>query len=632
MIFNVVDAEMNGLHEATSIHCISYQTFEYNKLIKKGSLRTYPEMVEFLLGCENIVGHNFVDFDKPVIEKILGIVIPGNIIDSLALSYYLFPFRPKHGLESWGITFGNHKVEIEDWVGLSQEEYVRRCEIDVEINSKLFLVAFNYLFDLYGNIEEVMGISLYVSFKMECLKDQREVGIPLNIEKTQNHLNTLLPIFEEKIRILQEVMPAHLGKLVKKKPTKMFTKDGGMSQAGIKWITYITENNLPHTTTEIRDKPNPNSVPQLKAWLFILGWEPMTFKTSDATKEEVPQINLPFGQGLCPSVSMLFEVEEDLIELDNFFKVRHRIGIFNGYLETVVDGKVVAGAAGFTNTMRMTHKKPIANLPKPGVYYGYEIRECLEIPDDSYMMIGSDVSGLEDNTKQHYIYPYDPQYVEDMRVPGFDPHIDIGVLAGLITKEEEELFKELDGKEDLSGYSADILAIFASTKKKRGVSKVTNFSATYGAGPPKISKAAKIPLAKGEELHTIYWKRNWAVKEVAKACTVKVVNGQKWLLNPVSGFWLYLKAEKDRFSTLNQNTGVFVFDSWVHIVRQKLKPLGIKICLQYHDEILLYFKKIHEDIVVKILKESMDEVNKKLKLNVDISVSVDKGTNYAECH
>lgn len=305
------------------------------------------------------------------------------------------------------------------------------------------------------------------------------------------------------------------------------------------------------------------------------------------------------------------------------------------------------------------------NLPKPGVYYGKEVREVLTIPDDEYIMCGSDVSGLEDNTKQHYIFFHDPDYVTQMRVPGFDPHIDIGVLAGLITEEEEELFKKIEA---MSDEEKKILpeeenASYKAIKKKRSTAKSANFAATYGAGGPKIAETAKIPVSEGRRLHSIYWERNWAVKKIAADCFVKEVNytesikvkedtglldeemnpivetvrkdvvrSQKWLYNPLSGHWLFLKAEKDRFSTLNQNTGVFVFDSWVYQVRKKLKPLGIKICLQYHDEILLYFKKEYKDYVEKVLRESMKTVNDNLKLNVEIKISIDFGINYAEVH
>jgi hypothetical protein len=47
---------------------------------------------------------------------------------------------------------------------------------------------------------------------------------------------------------------------------------------------------------------------------------------------------------------------------------------------------------------------------------------------------------LEDTTKRHYIQPLDPDYVESMSVPGFDPHLTLSLLAGRITQEEYDFY------------------------------------------------------------------------------------------------------------------------------------------------------------------------------------------------
>jgi DNA polymerase I-like protein with 3'-5' exonuclease and polymerase domains len=75
-------------------------------------------------------------------------------------------------------------------------------------------------------------------------------------------------------------------------------------------------------------------------------------------------------------------------------------------------------------------------------------------------------------------------------------------------------------------------------------------------------------------------------------------------------------------------TGVFCFDSWLRNVREK----GIKIMLQYHDEIGLRLLKGQEDEVDKKLKESINQVNKQLNLNVPLSVSIQYGDTYSNIH
>jgi len=172
--------------------------------------------------------------------------------------------------------------------------------------------------------------------------------------------------------------------------------------------------------------------------------------------------------------------------------------------------------------------------------------------------------------------------------------------------------------------------IYKRIKGIRQDAKVVNFSCVYGAGPPKIAEVLKKSVAEAKILHTTYWKRNKAVKQTANSCKIKIVNNQKWLYNPISGFWMYLKADKDRFSTLNQSSGVYVFDTWLSKVRVKIYPT--LVLMQYHDELLLTCNISDKPFIDFALKESMKETNAELKLNVEINISLSWGNDYAECH
>ena len=175
-------------------------------------------------------------------------------------------------------------------------------------------------------------------------------------------------------------------------------------------------------------------------------------------------------------------------------------------------------------------------------------------------------------------------------------------------------------------------ALYNKIKEIRNLGKVVNFSSVYGAGPPKIALTTGMPLQQAKKLHKTYWDRNKAVKQVAKSAKTKttIVDGieQMWLFNPVSRFWYSLRFEKDKFSTLNQGTGVYCFDLWVREVRLS----GIKIMFQYHDEIAFHLKEFEQDIVKKKLLDSIEKVNKTVKLNVPLGVSVDFGKTYADVH
>ena len=132
------------------------------------------------------------------------------------------------------------------------------------------------------------------------------------------------------------------------------------------------------------------------------------------------------------------------------------------------------------------------------------------------------------------------------------------------------------------------------------------------------------------KLHTTYWKRNKAVKQVSASVITKTVNGNMWLYNPVSTLWYPLRYEKDIFSGLNQSTGVYCFDRYLAEVRKR----GVKISLQYHDEFMSCFNRNEttEEEVRDIVKESINTVNQSLKLNVPLGSSADFGTKYSEIH
>ena len=185
---------------------------------------------------------------------------------------------------------------------------------------------------------------------------------------------------------------------------------------------------------------------------------------------------------------------------------------------------------------------------------------------------------------------------------------------------------------------------------------LTGNSGVYGAGPATIAKNTGMSIKEARDLHKIYWERNKAVKLVSENLRVKIIfkNGNienfkiadlmnipreyqrdfnndvesMWLFNPVSKLYLPFRKIKDAFSTCNQSTGVFLFDNWIREVRKR----GVKVSLQYHDEILFYLNPEDKDKITKILLESMEVINKNIKLNVPLGCSIDFGKDYAEVH
>jgi len=664
MSYTIFDLECDGLlDEVTKLHCFCYQIYEKGILLEKGALVNSIDIITFLDKQETIIGHNIIRFDLPVLKKLLGWKKPKElkIIDTMGLSWYLYIGRKSHGLESFGEEFEVPKPKIEDWSNLTIEEYIHRCNEDVEINQILFHNQIKLLHKLYPKQEDKERIINYLNFKLDCLREQEEVKIKIDVDLLNKSLEELTSIYTEKAEILKKVMPKVYKYKEVKKPEKMTKKDGSLSEAGKKWYSLLQEQELPEdyngvvTVINKEEEPNPGSVDQVKNFLYSLGWKPNIFDK----KTKVAQI-YDDNKKVSISVKELYQLCPELENLDMMSMIRNRINTLKGFQENLDNNNFsIATAQGLTNTLRFTHKKPVANLVKVGKFYGEQIRGLITVPNDNYLFCGSDCSALEDTTKQNYMMKYDADYVKEMRTPGFDPHIDIALLSGLLSQEEVLRYKELDKKKE---QTPEEHKEFVILKNKRGIAKIGNFSMTYGAQPTTVAESINKPLEDAQKLFNIYWERNWSVKKIAEDFRVRIIfkdgsvkdyinktlidfstdkNKKRqwynfmesidsmWLLNPYSNFYYSLRKPKDAFSTGNQGLGVWCFDNFVREVRQK----GIRISLQYHDEIgFVFLKNKSKEEIVKKLKECISKVNDRLQLPIPIDISADFGVNYAQCH
>lgn len=623
MNYIVIDTESDGFaYECSKIWVLGWTEdgINYNHT---GS---YDEMRSVLSGDHKerrLVCHNAIRHDLVAINRILGLNLTYlDFVDTLPLSWTINYDRNKHGLESYGEDYGVPKPEVEDWVGLSYEEYAHRVTEDCKIGWKLWKDLERKLDILYSNDA---GTKLkyidYLNFKMDCAREQEANPVTLDLVAAEKHLAELERQRDEKYAQLAASMPKVAVRDTKSYPKKPFKADGTMSALAIKWQAFLSEQKLPLDTqsdvTYVKEyiEPNPQSDVQIKQWLTDLGWVPRTFKFDRDKKtgkeKRIPQIRYPKGHSqegeLCEEILDLAEIDPAVETLAGLSIIKHRVGFFKGFIERHREGRIVASIDGLTNTLRFQHRAPLANIPGVDKPWGKEIRSCIIAPE-GYEICGSDAVSLEDTTKRHYMQPLDPDYVAEMQQEGYDPHLSLAVFAGAMTQEQY-----VEHTTGVKKYN-DIRKPF----------KVTNYSSLYGIREKKLARDLNCSVAFAASLLDAYWKKNWAVLKIAEDCEIKYTGKSMWLKNPVSGFWYQLRNDKDRFSTLNQGTGVYCFDTWVYFVRQ----LGIIVNAQWHDEIMFYTNGGG----LNKLDEAMVLANEKLALNVPLGIDVKTGRSYADVH
>lgn len=708
----VADIETVGFLEDLSssedLHVFGYaKRSEKDGKFKLYTVRTEEEIRELLENPENvIVGHNFYLYDIPAIKIMFPkIDIKATIIDSLFLSWYIDFGRvyegKKFGLASYGEDYGVPKPEIESWTGLTYEEYAHRVKEDCKINTYLWLDQLKKLRILYKNDDtKIKGLIKFLMSKASVYQNYQDNPFTLDVEQCKRNQGLFERMMETRIKKLQEVMPKVIKKGIKTPPKEMYKKgktinkprnlkkkNGELTASGkkfityceafsldvdevssvyipskelrteaIKWLDILEKEGLPETHNEpvevvlSEEAANPQSVSQVKDWLYSHGWKPEIFQdvvNTAGEKKKVPQLKTK-SKKLCPSVLKLAEDIPEVKELTDLSLIQHRLGYFKGFLKNMnKDGTITAGIGGLTNTLRIKHRN-LVNLIKPSATYGEYVRSLLTAPEGK-VLIGSDLSSLENMVRNNFIFPIDPDYVREMDGKYFDSHLDIGVTAGLVTDAEslfyrywKEVQKNPDIKpEDIDEVTEDYLTLMEKYStdeqreelhhkldKIRSQAKIVSYSALYGVGKHKLSKELKCTVAEAETLLVAYWKRNYSVKEFASQQVIKKKLDSMWVKNPLNGYWYSLRTEKDIASTLFQGTGDYIFSLWTYFLVQA----GLKLCGGFHDECIVVTTEEEVPKVVDILKQSLDKVNKVLKLELPIGLDYKVGLTYAEVH
>ena len=96
----IFDIETDDL-DATRVWCIIAKELD-GKVYKFGP-NQIEEGINFLQNATELIGHNIIGFDLPVLQKLHNFKYTGKVIDTLVLSRLYNPIRENgHSLKTWG--------------------------------------------------------------------------------------------------------------------------------------------------------------------------------------------------------------------------------------------------------------------------------------------------------------------------------------------------------------------------------------------------------------------------------------------------------------------------------------------------------------------------------------------------
>ena len=137
------------------------------------SKNNLSELQDWLNEGHTLVMHNGICYDGEALTY-LGYDLSNNeIIDTLPLSWYLNPTKPKHGLEAWGEEFGVPKPPVYDWINGDPKVYDHRVMEDCKIQVKLWELQCKQLNNIYDTLDGKKRLIDYLMFKMELQRIQQ---------------------------------------------------------------------------------------------------------------------------------------------------------------------------------------------------------------------------------------------------------------------------------------------------------------------------------------------------------------------------------------------------------------------------------------------------------------------------
>lgn len=501
----IFDIETDALDGYTKVHSIVVRdAVEGNILASTYEEIGHDESLRLLKQASVIVGHNVINFDLPVLEKLLGFTSKANVVDTLVLSRLCYPdlrtddFKregfPKdiigsHSLKAWGHRLGILKDEFGEQADWSRwtEQMQDYCEQDTEVTRKLW----------HHLIQQ--GIS-----DRSWTLEHQVAAICRDIERSGWHFD-----ISGAERLTAHLITKRID--LKERLVKVFPPKKEVLKTKTKTIPF-----------------NPGSRLDIARGLNELyGWKPVLVTPSGQPRideEILSELKYPEAELLTEyllvvkRLGQVAEGEEAWIKLVKAGRIHGRIN------------------PGGTITGRASHARPnMAQVPASRSPYGKECRS-LFLPRRGWSLVGADASGLELRCLSHYLTSYDDGAYGKAVVSG-DIHWQNAVAFGLVpagTKRDKN-----DRKHE----------------EARNQSKTLIYAMIYGAGDQKLGSVLNEDARVGKRLRASFEKKVPAYKMLKDAVTSASKRG--YLLG-MDGRKLPIRSQHSALNTLLQSAGAVV--------------------------------------------------------------------------
>lgn len=388
-----LDIETNLAHSTIWV-CVT-QDVETGELLCHTEPSTLAPLVK---EYDQVIGHNLIGFDAPVLEKLWNIGIPkSKQVDTLVLSRLLNPQQEGgHSLKSWGVRLRNDKIDFDttDFDGGLTDEMITYCKQDVQLTTDLY----NYLMSQFGKWKH-SETSIAIEHEVAGIcREQERNGFKFNYRDATLLRAEMHDRMVEIESVVQDVFPP-------------IVEERWSEKTGKRLKDKVTVFNL-------------GSRKQIADRLQSLGWKPT--KLTEKGQPIVDETTLE---------SLEFKEAQLIAE---YLMLQKRVGLIDSWMKNADDNDRVHGYINTCGavTGRMTHSNPnMGQIPSVAKPYGKECRSLWTV-EEGNVLVGSDLSGIELRCLAHYMN--DDDYTKEL-LDG-DIHTRNQQAAGLPTRAAAKTF------------------------------------------------------------------------------------------------------------------------------------------------------------------------------------------------
>jgi len=648
----ISDIETEGLHDCKKLWLCGGKDLTTGEIHKFENCHEDPvakaAAIEWYESADLIVGHNFVQFDAPMLNKLLKprLIDPRKIIDTVIISRlvdYDIPIpkgaKKRHSLQAWGMRLGKYKGEFNDFDNFSNE-MVEYWYGDIEVTHALYEHFSSVIWD------NDWSLSLRTEHDVQIeLVRTKYYGFEFDKPKAEFLLNSV----QQRMKLLEEQFQVDFPpKLTEVKRIKYRLKKDGEEMATVKnakascaMTTREGDDLVCHDWIDFK----PGSPKDRITVLWEAGWNPVdrteTAKRFMKTKpgdtwNKVESMSKEFYKekkehfdkfGFTCSEANLDTLPEDapagakaLAQWQTLDGRRSSLVEWIGQVseDSRIHGNINSIGAW---TGRCSHSDPnTANISSPfhgdaktpveevKKQYDEHLRACWTVPSGSWL-VGTDADGIQLRVLADYLWR---MYDEEQYA-----------LAIMNGKKEDET--------DIHNVNKNALDVPNGT---RDMAKTFIYAWLLGAGVAKTAQILKVNMKEAQDARTrfemsiggLYDLKNKYIKQVGENGWFKGYDGRK----------VKVPSTHKALAGILQNGEACLMKHtllrWHDVARKE--GINFKMVGFIHDEyqVEVIGTKEEAERLGQIQAQCMLETGKELGFKIPTPGSYDVGKNWAETH